>query len=100
MAARHKFIALIQPRQPDLKPSSQSCSRTSPTQFSGRSGLNEMFYLALSYLNEASGRRWTSQGSNSMSGFVERRFLRFVFLAASFIAIPAFAQFEIAPDHF
>ena len=35
-----------------------------------------------------------------MSGFVERRFLRFVFLAASFIAIPAFAQFEIAPDHF
>jgi hypothetical protein len=38
--------------------------------------------------------------SNSMSRFVERGFLRFVLLAASFIAIPAFAQFEIAPDHF
>jgi hypothetical protein len=35
-----------------------------------------------------------------MSRFVERRFLRFVLLAASFIVIPAFAQFEIAPDHF
>src|SRR5690348_8297006 len=35
-----------------------------------------------------------------MSGFRERRFLPFVLLAASFLAIPAFAQFEIAPDHF
>src|SRR5215469_16435804 len=59
-----------------------------------------MFLPALSYLNEASDRRWTSQGSNSMSGFVERGFLRFVLLAASFMAIPVFAQFEIAPDHF
>ena len=35
-----------------------------------------------------------------MSRFVEGSFLRFVLLAASFIAIPVFAQFEIAPDHF
>jgi hypothetical protein len=35
-----------------------------------------------------------------MSGFAERRFLRFVVLAGCFLVIPAFAQFEIAPDHF
>ena len=35
-----------------------------------------------------------------MSGFTERRSLRFVLLAATFLVIPAFAQFEIAPDHF
>ena len=35
-----------------------------------------------------------------MSGFMERRFCPFVFLAASFAVIPAVAQFEIAPDHF
>ena len=35
-----------------------------------------------------------------MSRFAERTFFRFVLLAASFLVIPAFAQFEIAPDHF
>jgi len=35
-----------------------------------------------------------------MSGFTGRRFLRFLLLAATFLVIPAFAQFEIAPDHF
>ena len=35
-----------------------------------------------------------------MSRFAERTFLRLVLLAASFLVIPAFAQFEIAPDHF
>lgn len=35
-----------------------------------------------------------------MSGFTGRRFLRFILLAATFLVIPAFAQFEIAPDHF
>ena len=35
-----------------------------------------------------------------MSRSFDQRFLRFVILAASFIAIPVFAQFEIAPDHF
>jgi|SRR5690348_5641456 len=35
-----------------------------------------------------------------MSGFAERRFLRFILFAASFLVVPAFAQFEIAPDHF
>ena len=35
-----------------------------------------------------------------MSGFTGRRFLRFVLLAATFLVIPAFAQFEVAPDHF
>jgi hypothetical protein len=35
-----------------------------------------------------------------MSGFAERRYLRFIVLAACFLVGPAFAQFEIAPDHF
>src|SRR5262249_53175008 len=35
-----------------------------------------------------------------MSGFTGRRFVRFLLLAAAFLVIPAFAQFEIAPDHF
>ena len=52
--------------------------------------MHETFSPALSYLDR----------SNSMSRFAERTFFRFVLLAASFLVIPAFAQFEIAPDHF
>ena len=35
-----------------------------------------------------------------MSPFAKCGFLRFFLLAGSFLVVPAFAQFEIAPDHF
>jgi hypothetical protein len=73
-------------------------SRSGPTFSASHS---EMFLLVLSYLYEPS--LWPVGGSarrTFMSWLRDLRFLRIIpWLILSF-AVPAFAQFEVAPDHF